>query len=106
YYHQAVRPILDAHYPGLVHSAALLGWGSEVLGYDTARSMDHEWGARTQLFLREEERALGPAIVELLSQTLPHEFRGLPVDLVQPGGVGNFVMTPMSEGPVRHGVRV
>jgi hypothetical protein len=69
--------------------------------------MDHEWGLRTQLFLREEERAsLGPAIVERLSQTLPHEFRGLPVDLVQPGGVGNFVMTRASEGPVRHGVRI
>lgn len=34
-YHEAVRPILDATHPGLVHSAALLGPGSEVLGFDT-----------------------------------------------------------------------
>jgi hypothetical protein len=68
--------------------------------------MDHAWGARTQLFLREEAAALGPAIAELLGRALPHEFRGLPVDLVQPGGVGSFLMTRTSEGPVRHAVRV
>src|SRR5262245_19214173 len=34
-YREAVRPVLDASIPGLVHSAALLGSGSEVLGYDT-----------------------------------------------------------------------
>jgi hypothetical protein len=31
---------------GMRHSAARLGTGSDVLGYDTARSTDHDWGAR------------------------------------------------------------
>jgi hypothetical protein len=108
FYREAVRPILDAHYPGLVHSAALLGSGSEILGYDTARSMDHEWGVRTQIFLREADHpALAPAIRDLLAGALPHEFRGLPVDLVRPSPDSrNAIMTRLTEGPVRHGVAI
>jgi hypothetical protein len=106
-YWEAVRPVLDAHFPGLAHSAALLGYGSEVLGYDTPRSMDHEWAPRGLLFVSEaDEAAHGPAIGEALSRGLPHEFRGLPVDLVRPEGGGNAVMTRVAEGPVRHRVQV
>jgi hypothetical protein len=31
FYQEAVRPTLDAEFPGLPHSAAVLGRGSEVL---------------------------------------------------------------------------
>lgn len=33
FYREAVRPILDDAFPGLPHSAALIGSGSEVLGF-------------------------------------------------------------------------
>jgi len=56
-YHDAVRPLLEQHFPGLVHTAALIGAGSEVLGFDTERSTDHDWGPRLQLFLRAEDIA-------------------------------------------------
>ena len=36
YYEEAVRPILASHAPDLAYSAALIGYGSDVLGYDTA----------------------------------------------------------------------
>ena len=71
FYWEAVRPILDRAFPGLVHAAALLGPGSEVLGYDTPQSTDHHWGPRVQLFLRPEEMELAPAIHAVLRDRLP-----------------------------------
>lgn len=41
FYWEAVRPVLDDAYPNLSHSAALIGHGSEVLGFDTPMSADH-----------------------------------------------------------------
>jgi len=43
FYREAVRPLLDARFPGLRHAAARLGRGSDVLGFDTEMSMDHDW---------------------------------------------------------------
>ncbi|HLU36909.1 MAG TPA: hypothetical protein VKZ61_14150, partial [Thermomicrobiales bacterium] len=51
FYTEAVRPILDAHAAGIPYAAALVGPGSDVLGFDTPRSMDHDWGPRLTLFL-------------------------------------------------------
>ncbi len=55
FYFDAVRPLIDQHFPGLHHSAALVGYGSDVLGYDTPISTDHNWGPRLQLFLSPQD---------------------------------------------------
>jgi hypothetical protein len=81
FYQEAVRPILHAVFPGLPHSAALLGRGSEVLGFDDEMSRDHNWAPRVLLFLREEDHAShGDAIGETLRQKLPPRFRDHPTD--------------------------
>ncbi len=86
FYAEVVRPLLDTHVPGLVHTAALIGPGSEVLGFDTPRSTDHDWGPRLQLFLPDEAAAGAAAQVgELLAARLPAEFRGYPTVFAQSG---------------------
>jgi hypothetical protein len=73
FYAEAVRPLLGDR----PHGAALLGWGSDVLGYDTERSTDHGWGPRLLVFLPDEE-----SVAEVragLDAGLPDRFRGHPV---------------------------
>ena len=90
FYAEAVRPLLDAEFPGLRYAAALLGPGSEVLGFDTERSTDHDWGPRLLVFGEDEEaERLGGAVDEMLARRLPHTFGGYPVafDVTRdPGG--------------------
>ncbi|SEP33517.1 protein of unknown function [Amycolatopsis saalfeldensis] len=101
FYAEAVRPLLDRHRPGLVHSAALIGPGSEVLGFDSARSADHDWGPRLLLFPQEPE----PALDELLARELPREFLGYSTHFADNEGDPTRRMAP-ADGPLRHGVVV
>jgi uncharacterized protein DUF4037 len=55
FYADVVAPILAPWR----HSAALIGYGSQVLGYDTERSIDHGWGPRLAVWV--EEHAVEPA---------------------------------------------
>lgn len=72
FYSEAVEPLI-ANVP---HAAARLGWGSEVLGFDTERSTDHGWGPQLLVFV-------GPESVDatrrLIDDGLPATFRGWPV---------------------------
>ena len=80
YYREAVRPILDAHFPKLNHAAALIGWGSEVLGFDDDTSTDHNWGLRFWLFLSERDAENHSEQVDrCLAENLPAKFLGYPV---------------------------
>jgi len=78
FYHEAVRPLLDRHFPGLPHSAALIGSGSDVIGCDTPRSTDHGWGPRLDLFLPQADSfdRLRAPIDEMLRSHLPYTFHG------------------------------
>ena len=70
YYEEVVGAIVG----DLPHSAAFLGYGSDVLGFDDVRSTDHGWGPRLQVFVREG----GGELLERLKRELPEEFRGWP----------------------------
>src|SRR3954453_3103490 len=106
-YREAVAPILAREFPGLVYSAARIGTGSDVLGFDTVRSTDHEWGPRLLLFLSgTDEATQGPAIGETLRQTLPREIRGYPTNFGPTDEAGISVLQPVNAGPVEHKVEV
>lgn len=107
FYWEVVRPILDAQYSIVAHAAALIGSGSEVLGFDDATSTDHHWGPRLQLFLNANDLAeYGSAMDRTLQENLPYEFLGYPTNFGTPdptdGGVQ--LLEPIEDGPVNHRV--
>src|SRR5919202_4606388 len=107
FYAEVVKPLLDHHVPGLTYSAALIGSGSEVLGYDTPHSTDHEWGPRLMLFLAEADHAAyGRQIKRMLSEHLPHRFHGFSTHFSAPDADDVQVRQDKDSGPVNHMVGI
>jgi hypothetical protein len=106
FFEEAVRPILAERFAGLAYSAARLGPGSDVLGFDTPRSMDHHWGPKTELFVLETDHARYAAeIVRVLGETLPFEFHGYPTHFATPE-ISGGILTRTESRPIHHGVTV
>jgi hypothetical protein len=72
FYTEVVAPLLH----GRRHAAALLGPGSDVLGFDTEMSTDHGWGPRMHVFVAESDV---DAVRRDVEAGLPERFRGWPV---------------------------
>jgi hypothetical protein len=108
FYREAVRPILQADYPSLVHSAGLLGTGSEVLGFDTEMSTDHNWGPQVTLYLSEKDHArLAGDLRQTLGYKLPFTFRGYPTHFEDaPDDPGTVLSTVTRSRPINHRVLV
>jgi len=106
FFGEAVRPVLDHAFPRLKYSAALIGWGSEVLGFDTPRSSDHHWGPRALLFVGEKDFGAARRIGDALAHGLPHEFIGYSTSFGDPEPNGVRVPLKIKDGPVRHMVQV
>ena len=102
FYGSVVRPLLHAECPGLAYAAALVGPGSDVAGYDTERSTDHDWGPRLQVFLPDSDAdsdadRRAARVSAMLADRLPARFRGYPV---------RFPRTHEPDGVARHRVEV
>lgn len=104
FFQEVVRPLLATAFPALRYAAGLLGPGSEVSGFDTEISMDHDWGPRLFIFLREEDAQQDDALNNLLSQQLPEQFAGFPVSFSAPVESRMRIMTRPPCGPVKHRV--
>lgn len=109
FYIEAVCPILDDAFPGLAHSAGLVGSGSEVLGFDNEMSTDHHWGPRVQIFVTEADHPLvAEPIWETLAQRLPTRFRGYSTHFSppDPDDHGTQLLQSIESGPVNHRVEI
>lgn len=86
FYEEAVQPLLATHFPTVIYSAGLLGAGSEVLGFDTAQSTDHDWGPRLLLFLADaDHKRYQLEIDQMLRRELPHQIHGYPTNFATTG---------------------
>ena len=107
FYLEAVRPLLDARFPGMRHSAALLGDGSEVLGLDDPRSTDHDWGPRLLIFVPDADiHSLRERMHALLADELPGIFLEFPTNFGPPDAGGTRLLEPVSAAPIAHRVEV
>ena len=87
---EVVAPLLDSALDGAPYSAGLLGWGSDVQGFDTERSTDHAWGPRLMVFLAGDDfHAYAASLDAFLDRELPAEFRGYPVRFAFPHGTAS-----------------
>ncbi len=78
-YMAGVRPLLERFAPQPPYAAGLIGSGPEVLGLDTERSMDHDWGSRLTIFLADDR--LSPwreRLDGMLRDHLPRSVAGFP----------------------------
>lgn len=81
FYVEIVEPVMTANYSSLPYSSALIGPGSEVLGYDTDMSTDHDWVPRVYLFLNKQDIGYSDQILSTLQEHAPEQFYGFPVDI-------------------------
>lgn len=82
--------------------------GSDVLGFDSARSTDHDWGPRLQIVVADQDLASRSGdVLEVIDEALPEIVLGVPVDL--PGSTslpGDEETHHNSQDERRHGVTV
>ena len=107
FYESKVKPILSTVFPRMPHSAALIGWGSEVLGFDTPVSRDHHWGPRVLLFLSEKDYTrLNRKVSAALSSGLPYQFMGYSTNYSKPEPNGVRRPIKITSGLVDHMVNI
>lgn len=111
FYHEAVKPIIEQHFPSLTYTVGLIGSGSEVLGYDTEMSSDHHWGPRLLMFLSETDKiTYAEDISTILSKNLPYTFMGYSTHFGEPkvgeGDNGTQLLETISDGDINHRVEI
>jgi hypothetical protein len=99
FYREIIRNLLAKHFPEIKYSAGLIGYGSDVLGYDTPISADHEWGPRMLLFLSKPDyQECGDKIDQMFRNNLPASFQGYSTNFsAKTGGVRRQESTESKE---------
>lgn len=108
FYMEVLKPFLSEYFPGVEYSAALLGEGSDVLGFDNERSMDHNWGPRGLIFLSAKDYPkYAKKIERKLRKHLPYTFHGFSTNFSRPRKTYLVqAMAHVAHGPVNHLVKV
>ena len=106
-YKEVIGPILSSKFPEVRCSAALIGSGSEVLGFDTSQSTDHHWGPRVQIFLEKKDYdTYAKKMDRVFRNSLPHHFRGYLTNFGAADEKGVRLLKDIDSGPVKHRVEI
>ncbi len=102
FFNEIAEPIIAKHFPSLSYSAGLIGYGSDVIGFDDETSTDHMWGPRFYLFLKEEDIHLKHEIMKVFAEEFPYTYKGYSVNFSKPDSSGGGIRIPefISEGEV------
>jgi hypothetical protein len=109
FFERSVKPIIERLAPDLQYAAALIGSGSEVLGFDDEMSSDHHWGPRVMLFLSEIDHASkSESIDSALRKQLPSTFLGYSTNFSEPDPNDNNVQQLIEgePGSINHRVEI
>lgn len=102
YHEEVVGPLMRKLQPNLPYAAGRLDGGSDVLGYDTPLSRDHDWGPRLTIYLEDSDLVeAGDALSERLSYELPLDFYGYPTNY-EAHEDGTMGMSLVAKHPIKH----
>ncbi len=94
FFNECAKPVIDKYFPDLQYSAGLIGYGSDVLGYDDKVSRDHMWGPRFYLFLSGKDIDKKDEIFNKFAENLPYTYKGYSVNFTEPDPNDNGVQHP------------
>lgn len=107
FYNEIVKDLFETEFPGLKYSAGLIDYGSEVLGFDTECSTDHDWGPRLLLLLSPKDIRNKKQISNYFSKNLPSIFRGYSTHFGNPDKTGVQLLTEAKPGqPINHRIEI
>jgi hypothetical protein len=105
FYGELVAPWLARAFPDLRHAAALIGYGSELLGFDDEMSRDHNWGPRVGLFVTQADFvAHADAVIGRFAEFAPASFLDYPIGMSSKAA--RAADTDGARGDPRHGLEV
>lgn len=84
FYEALVAPLLEKLFPGMAYAAGLLGPGSDVQGFDTPVSQDHDWGPRLLIFLDNREKERCGRVKKALEARMPERFWAMSSGMAMP----------------------
>lgn len=89
YYHEIINPLIknSTSIIGDNYAAALIGWGSDVLGNDDELSRDHEWGPRCIIFLPISLEHYSKDLYNELNSKIPDEYKNYSTRFIFDNGV-------------------
>ena len=106
FFKSAVGPIMKEVFPEIDFAAGRMDYGSDVLGFDTPMSMDHGWGPKITLYLREDHYKIYHEKLNVyFANHLPFTIQGFPTNFGEPLADGG-VMSYKDSYPIHHMITI